>query len=181
MEPISCPLKADTFFASDLRVKSRDLSTARQRSILTRIGIASAEYHHQIPYYGLMPLVHPPANISITHGCLPHVIFHKATRLTHGTANLKPAQQSSNGARTGAKCHLMMPQLKGERAGIFPRCHSCPRARALHRRAHTTTKQACCTQRPSALLSTQPACRKRCASPRPARRYEDVDETRTRR
>ena len=68
-----------------------------------RIGKTSAESNHQIPYCGPMPLVHPPGNTSIAHGCVPHVIFHKATRLTHGTANLKPAQQSSNGAQTGPK------------------------------------------------------------------------------
>jgi hypothetical protein len=68
-----------------------------------RIGKTSAEPNHQIPYCGPMPLVHPQGNTSIAHGCVPHVIFHKATRLTHGTANLKPAQQSSNGAQTGPK------------------------------------------------------------------------------
>ena len=103
VEPRSARLKADTFFARVRRVKNRDLSTARQRSILMRIGITSVESHHQVPYCGPMPLVHPPANTSIAHGCVPHVIFHKATCLTHGRANLKLAQQSSNGAQTGPK------------------------------------------------------------------------------
>ena len=100
-------MNATLFLHSFGRVKYRDLSTARQRSILMRIGITSVESHHQVPYCGPMPLVHPPANTSIAHGCVPHVIFHKATCLTHlsrkGKSQTTVAQQSSNGAQTGPK------------------------------------------------------------------------------
>ena len=150
-------MKADTFFAPVRRVKYRDLSTTSQGSILMRIAITSVKAHHQVPYCGPMPLLHPRANTSIAHGCVPHVIFHKATRLTLAGANLKPTQQSSNGAQTGPKVppnDTVMDCRGCGYIGKSPELATCP---VLHRQSAHNSKTKSCTQRPSALRSTQPS------------------------
>eukprot|EP00966_Prymnesium_polylepis_P146186 3376703-Prymnesium_polylepis.1 len=100
------------------------------------IGKTSEEPHSQIPYCGFMPYVHPQLTQDL-HTAASHTALHDISQKRrfslNGAAHVKAAQQSSNGARTGAKCHLMMPQPTGERAGIFPRCHSWPGAPASHR------------------------------------------------
>jgi hypothetical protein len=167
-------LKADTFCVRFDSVKSRNLSTARQTLNFNTQRLASVESRHQIPYCGPVPLVplHQPTQVS--HMAASHVIFHKATRLSHGAATLKPAQQSSNGARTGPKVppddtvtdcrgcghHPKMPQL-AMRPGI---------ASPKHSRAQ---KQDAKTQRARFPLTLSDTRRHR-AKPRRCRGYVDA-------